>query len=414
MSQSDVLLDILSAGLQIPRPLSDVSLRQGVKSAFVQGALTDVQRRELTLGLAKPLLTLNHVDEACDDNELVPNVVGINHSGPLDLELRWESTPDELRLVGWTFDAGGGQVNVAKVFAAFDRPIALTAISGKRDEPTTEAWIQSLPRNFVAVSLVTTDSAKRVNVQNNVDGMAMDLMIGWGHPLSQQVFDQLVQESVRALEQKDVAWALITVGGGIRYSVELNPYRDIVEAAHEREKEVLIDFKWTATRAEILSVLTVARPQAMDILTPNYQEFCLILKACGLETPNEFHRGIIPELPKYARSIMEWFNLRGLLITLDCDGMVFIDHGRTIHCPGIQVDVKSDLGAGDAAKAGFLMGLMSGADMEKVIEQANIFGAVTATLPGTEVISRLTLDSFMKHRGLDSSLCALKSKEKTP
>ena len=87
-------------------------------------------------------------------------------------------------------------------------------------------------------------------------------------------------------------------------------------------------------------------------------------------------------LESFCRYWTSHFDVEMICVTLGQDGCALY-HADRIHLyPGIRVEVKDTVGAGDAFSAGFLHGLIRGWELSAVAGFANAVGAIVASRPG--------------------------------
>lgn len=324
-------------------------------------------------------------------------VLGVNHAGPLDVTLNWQSKGKRLRLLRCNIDAGGDQINVSKVFSNFKERIALVALSGKKNGRITQVWERKFLGKMVIAGLIRCPDDVPVQVYNILDGKTLPGMHGWQDPLKPGVIDKINSKTMEMLEgmlggkQKNV-WMLLSAGGPIRYDPASACYANLVKKVKERygsRVNLLIDFKFMSGPEEAMSVLKIARKSPQDIIKPNLQEFIQILCASGITKPGQLKAGVIgeAEIKKQAVSLRKRYNLAGVLVSMDKSGVLLVLEDRIIREKGIKITLASPTAAGDSLKAGFVYSLSQGGSFEEAVHTGNLFGAATASMPGSRTVT---------------------------
>ncbi|MGE0268256.1 MAG: PfkB family carbohydrate kinase [Candidatus Omnitrophota bacterium] len=387
--------DRIKAGFGISGDLTRNALAKAVVKYYKTSSASEGNDFTRALAsLAVDAMDIPQFDNIPDVPEQTIKVAGAVISSTLDVTLIWETQKDgQLTLVETLVEAGGGPVNSAKTFTNHDVPFGITALSSS--EPLQLVWESTLPQKNLKKYFAESNRGKtKVNLLNIVDGERLKVFAGRGEPISDEMISRFLLkfESMLAASSQ-LEWLMLTAGGRVLYDRSHYLYGTMIEKAHEYGLDVLIDFKYTSTKKEIQSVLDVERKQPQDILSPNIREFIILLEKLDLVEANTLKRSMrADQIELYARRIIDQYNLKGILITRDEEGLIFVPReGRMIIEPGIPVSVKSITGAGDAASAGFIMALIQGKTYAEASKEANIFGASTVTLLGSQVASKESL-----------------------
>jgi len=404
-----VLTDKIKDGLGIKSALTRQSLTASV-IRYHKGHSAE-ETNDFTRALAALAIQAARVAPIVDDSGTPAQEIkaaGIAVSAPLDVTLVWE-TQDYglLKLTDVYAETGGGPVNSAKTFANQDVPFGITAIS--YPDPLRKTWESSLSdQRLKKYFAEAAAGGTKVNVLNIVDGQPLRMLVGRGEAISDEIISRLLLQLDRMLTAApDLKWLMLTAGGGIAYDRTHYLYGTMVEKAHDFGVDAFIDFKYSSSEREIRSVLEVERKQPQDILAPNIREFILILEKLRMVEPGAFNRRTMPleQIESYARALMAQYNLKGILITRDKEGIIFVPReGQMLVEPAIPVAIKSNTSAGDAASAGFVLALIQGKSYAQAIKEANIFGAATVILPGSQVATKETVRQVKDSAMLASKL----------
>ena len=396
--------DILSKTLGITK-LTGPSLKEAIVSRHRH--LPDDEKRRINREIAYEVLAVVRSSRGKKEcakigkHESLPEtrVLGINHAGPLDITLEWETNPNGiLKLVECHVDSGGDQINVSKVFSRFNENIALVALTGRENDKNTDAW----ERNFLSTSIIptlirATGEDQQVEVLNILDGEHLPAMHGWADELSREIVEQLNQETMTMLEAmfkgtSDSIWLVLSAGGPLRYTADLAYYASLVKLVKEKyhdKVEFLIDFKFMSGPEEAISVLDIPREIPQDIIKPNLEEFIQILVSSDLVGINVLDENTITEevVKTYAIKLRDKYNLLGVLVSMDKDGLMLVMQDKIIKEKGVKIVPSCHTAAGDSLKAGFVYALSNGKSFEEAVHTGNLFGAATASMESSKTVT---------------------------
>jgi len=327
------------------------------------------------------------------------NVLGINHASPLDVIIEWETEPNgTLKLAGCRADSGGDQINLSKVFSHFNENIALVALTGKEGEEITDEWERNFLNNSIIPTLIRAACEdEQVEVLNMIDGAPLPVMHGWADELSGETVENINQEALTMLDRmfkggSDNIWMVLSAGGPLRYNRDLAYYASLVKRVKEKYQdkvELMIDFEFMSGPEEAMSVLDIRRETPQDIIKPNLEEFIQILISSGLVETGILGKNTITEkvVKAYAMKLRNKYNLLGVLVSLDKDGLMLVMQDRIIKEKGIKIIPACHLAAGDSLKAGVIYALSNGRSFEEAVHTGNLFGASTASMEGSQTVT---------------------------
>ncbi len=385
--------------------LTEPSLRRAIAEHY--DPLPDGEKRRITREIAHDVIKAARVrggKEKCEDigkKGSLPgaNVLAINHTGPLDVTLEWETEPDgTLKLSGYHVHSGGDQVNVSKVFSSFHENIALVALSGKEGGEITGEWERNfLNKNIIPSLIRDLTEDQQVAVYNMVDGGHLPAMFGWLDELSKETVENINREALRVLEKmfasgSDTVWMVLSAGGPVRHNKETAYYATLVKKVKEKygdKVEFLVDFKYMSGPDEAMSVLDIHRETPQDIIKPNLEEFVQILVSSGLVKRDSLEENTITEsaIKDYAKKLRKKYNLLGVLVSMDKDGLMLVMQDKVIKEKGIKIIQASHTAAGDSLKAGFVYALSNKKTFEEAVHTGNLFGASTASMEGSQTVT---------------------------
>ena len=394
---------VLSKNLGISK-LTGPSLREAIVDHY--NHLPDDEKRRINREIAHYVIKAVRArkgEKKCEDAgnpESLPgtNVLGINHAGPLDVTIEWETDPNgTLKLAECHIHSGGDQINVSKVFSDFNKNIALVALTGKEGEEITDEWEKNFLTGSIIPTLIRVFEDQQVAVINMIDGNPLPVMYGWLDELSPETVGRINQEALTMLDGmfkggSDTIWMVLSAGGPVRYNRDLAYYATLVKQVKKKYQdkvEFLIDFKYMAGHEEAMSVLDIHRDVPQDIIKPNLEEFIQILISSGLAEQGSLDKNIITEevIKEYAIKLRKKYNLLGVLVSLDKDGLMLVMQDRIIKEKGIKITPACHTAAGDSLKAGVVYALSNGKSFEEAVHTGNLFGASTASMEGTQTVT---------------------------
>lgn len=115
---------------------------------------------------------------------------------------------------------------------------------------------------------------------------------------------------------------------------------------------------------------------AVDILTPNETEACILLG----RKPS---RVSLADAPVLARAVLA-LGPKSVILKLGDQGCLYFDGQTEIYSPGFAVEVKDTTAAGDTFNAAIAIALSEGMPMEKALRFANAAAAISVTRPGAQ------------------------------
>ncbi|MTE23346.1 1-phosphofructokinase family hexose kinase [Microbacterium sp. ZXX196] len=272
-------------------------------------------------------------------------------------------------------DAAGKGINVARVLhAAGDAVRGVLPLSPA--DPYATALGQGLPTVAVPVSgnaranITLTDPAG-TTTKINLPGAALD------EPTRRALIDAVVAVCAR----DDAGW--LALCGSLPPGAGDDFYVDVIRAVRERVARpplIAVD----TSGAALARVVAGGRP---DLIKPNEDE---LAELAGRALPD----AALPEaVALLAREIVPG-RVGAALVTLGGAGAVLVTADEALHAPIPRgVAVRSTVGAGDSALAGYLHADAAGLPAAARLVSAVRYGSATASLPGTQLATPADLPS---------------------
>ncbi|GAA3654910.1 1-phosphofructokinase family hexose kinase [Microbacterium marinilacus] len=280
-------------------------------------------------------------------------------------------------------DAGGKGVNVARVLAAAGAPV--TAVLPLAVDDPYAALLEDLPVRAVPIA-----GHARVNLAiTDADGETTKVNLpgaGVGAAETAELIDAVVAACDGA------AW--LALCGSLPPGVPSDFYVDValaVRARAERPPRIAVD---TSGQALVEAVAS----GAVDLVKPNDDELIDLviglmrtLRPLPAEEASRIAAGMrrdVASAPDAVRGLVDAVvphQVRAALVTLGGAGAVLADSdGAWIATPP-PTEVRSTVGAGDSALAGYLLADLAGGDAAARLRSAIRHGSATAALPGTQL-----------------------------
>lgn len=257
-------------------------------------------------------------------------------------------------------DLGGKGVNCAKTLRALDVPVTLCVteyLGAVRKELGEEVPClfeeTGLP---LRENLKIFDLSKRRTVEVNEAG----------ETLPESTLDRLLDQLLSVLEKGDT----VILSGSLPAGESSDTYACWRRKTREKGAVVAAD-----CAGETLLRLLDAAP---DLIKPNINEFEELLTLMGQHIPSD-----IKGLSLILNAMRHTYQIRCILLSLGRNGALLSTDGGTWHCPPAAVEVKGDIGAGDAMAAAAAWQLGEGAPGDRVLVCATAAAGAVLEQEGT-------------------------------
>ncbi|MDU0967978.1 MAG: hexose kinase [Actinomycetaceae bacterium] len=265
-------------------------------------------------------------------------------------------------------EPGGKGLNVAGVAAAMGARVAAVLPLGEDDPLADLADVPLMP--------VTIDANVRTNIAV-VDSAGETTKINEAGPaLRAAQVDALVQ----TLTQAATRARAVILAGSLPAGVEDDFYVEAVRRVREVAPDVLLAVD---TSDAPLRALAAALPEsAPDLVKPNATELAQMVGADPAKLEAEADAGNLAPVVEAARSLVA----RGIptvLATLGGAGAMVVTKDEAWYATSPDVEVRSTVGAGDAALTGFVLARLADKSLADSLRDACAFGSAAAAQPGT-------------------------------
>ncbi|MBF7095583.1 1-phosphofructokinase [Alkalibacter mobilis] len=257
-------------------------------------------------------------------------------------------------------DIGGKGINVSKVLREFDVKSLAMGFLGDNLEKAfkDELRKRDIQEKFVSISSDTRTNIKLVDTTKNT---FTDINEPGGEIKSEELekFKEIFLEN---LAPDDV----VVLSGGVSEGVPKTIYKDLTEVAKNAGASVVVD-----AEGDLFKEAIKAKP---DLVKPNNFE---LEKLMG-ETLDTEEKLIDAASKLVAEGVGK------VLVSLGKDGSIYVTKEKVYRAYGLEVPVKSTVGAGDSMVAAMVYSSLNGFDDLKTLAMAQSAGAASVMLEGTK------------------------------
>ena len=256
--------------------------------------------------------------------------------------------------------AGGKAIDVSRALMALDcESVALGFVGGFAGKEMEGRLLN----DGIASDFTQINGETRVNVivHDLSNGMETSLL-ALGPEIQPFEIVSLI-EKIEGLDTPD----FVVVSGSLPPGVHAEIYRKILTVARQKGAKTVLD-----TEGEALVVGLKARP---TVVKPNLFELGRYADEKIETTERVLH---------WARRLIET-GVEYALVSMGANGIIMVTEGLKLHARPPKVDVKSTIGAGDSAVAGFVYGLSTGKDPAECLRWSVAAGTAATMCAGSGV-----------------------------
>ncbi|MET7939070.1 1-phosphofructokinase [Streptomyces sp. NPDC005302] len=262
-----------------------------------------------------------------------------------------------IRATGERVDPGGKGVNVSRAVAAAGRhTVAVLPLGGAPGALVAEL----LAAQGIEVAPVPVAGATRSNISVAEPDGTLTKINAPGPDLCAAEAELLLETVRRVYRPADTGW--ITCCGSLPRGLAPSWYAELVARAHTAGARIALDTSGPA--------LLAALRERPDVVKPNAEEL-----AAAVARP----LATVGDAVKAAEELRA-MGARAVLASLGADGQVLVDGAGTWFGSARVDTVRSNVGAGDASLAGFLI---AGGSGPSALASAVAHGAAAVQLPGS-------------------------------
>lgn len=268
-------------------------------------------------------------------------------------------------------DAGGKGINVSKVINKLGGESRAVGILAGNTGHFIKDYMESvnIENEFLFIKGETRTNIKVVDEVNHTNTDINE----YGPQVSSDDLDTLLS---CILEKADENLILV-LSGSIPKNADKKIYKIWTEKAKKMGAKVILD-----ADGELLKYGIEAGPY---IIKPNIHEL-----------EEYFNKKIngINEIIEYSRILLDYVNF--VIVSLGENGSLFIKKGKAVWAKGINVEVKSTVGAGDSMVAALAFAEDKKLDFEETVRLAAASGTASVMTSGTQAADLNIINELKK------------------
>lgn len=275
------------------------------------------------------------------------------------------------RLADITTEPGGKGVNIARAVHLAGQPVIAVIPAAEHDSLLTALADIGLPCRSVPVS-----SPVRTNLTLTEDDGTTTKFNEPGAPVTPDQVELLNDELVDSA--RGARW--VALSGSLPPGAPVNWYALMVRALRPLGVRIAVDTSDAPLQA-LAADLDCAAP---DLIKPNSDELAQLVGGNGAALEAAALDGDLGPIVRAARDLTN----RGVgaaLVTLGGAGALLVTREGAWRAAAPEVTVRSTVGAGDAALAGYLLADSLGHRGADLLRHAVAYGSAAAALPGTSL-----------------------------
>ncbi|QSX09345.1 1-phosphofructokinase [Alkalibacter rhizosphaerae] len=269
-------------------------------------------------------------------------------------------------------DIGGKGLNVSKVLKEFGiQSLALGFLGNNlRDRFEKDLDTKGIDHRFISISSGTrtniklVDEKKRTFTDINEPGGAIT-------PEELEEFLTLFQQTIKKGD-------LVVLAGGVGEGVPITIYKTLTGLAKRKGATVVVD-----AEGKLLGEALTEHP---DVIKPNEKELSTLVGRT-LQTEEQIVQAI--------KEIQE-MGIDNILVSMGSEGSIYLTPNGAYRAEGLQVPVKSTVGAGDSMVAALVYSILNERDDINTLALAQSAGAASVMLEGTKACNLSQAESLME------------------
>lgn len=268
--------------------------------------------------------------------------------------------PDKAnRVVSEISQAGGKGLNVAKVLVNLGIPAVAFGIAGSKN---FDRYVSLSGMGMHAMRFQRTVGEVRENITLR-HGESCIKINRSGSQFDEYAFNKMSEDLLSYLKAGDIA--VISGSAPVGFDPHLLQY--FCRELKIKGIKVVLDCEWLDR-----NILTSIEPY---FIKPNIHEFKKLTKVATEEEAD-----LVEAMRDLERNGVE-----NILLSLGERGILALVEGKAYRVTVPGVEVRSTVGSGDSAVAGFTAGVVQGLSAEQCLVLAAACGTATATLEGSEL-----------------------------
>lgn len=273
------------------------------------------------------------------------------------------------RVEAETREAGGKGINVSRVVRSFGLDGLCLSVTGADNSREFSRFLED---DGLRYEMLPVEGAVRENLTLRTGSHTVKLNRR-GPAMTTMMIGALMALIRRHIHPGDI----VVFAGSLPEHVEIQDYAELILAVKNAGALVAVDSDELK-----LEDYRMIRPW---LIKPNLHEARHILEVED-DSPQAAARA--------ARKLRD-NGVENAMISMGGGGLLCACEEGVIHAAAPQVEVKSTVGAGDSALAGFIVGFVKGRSLEECVKMAVACGTAAAAQDGTTVASKETAAALL-------------------
>ena len=274
-------------------------------------------------------------------------------------------------------DVGGKGINIARALRANDVDCTAYVLLGKENAAEFECLLQ---KEGITYRALYVEGRIRENLTLHPEGKA-ETRISFAGFSS----DDFALSSLEEMLPPSLADTFVCLSGSIAEGIDVRAVKAFLARLRARGARVLLDSR-SFTREDILEI-------SPFFIKPNLDEL-----SCYAQSPLKTEEEIV----ECALSLHQT-GVACVMVTMGEKGALIVSEGACHWACVPKISVRSTVGAGDSAVAGFLSALKNGMDVPAALRLATAYGCAACLSEGTKppqktdiemLLSRIHVRSF--------------------
>jgi 1-phosphofructokinase len=294
------------------------------------------------------------------------NIITITLNPSIDVTLWTDGLNiDEVnRVVKETREAGGKGINVSRVIKSFGIPTLCMSIIGRENH---DEFSDFLKNEQLMYKHIKVDGAVRENLTIRCNGYTLKINRK-GPPVSSTVTGELFSLIESCIKPGDIA----VFAGSIPENILVEDYIELILAVKQLGALIAVD-------NDIFSFEQYSRISPW-LIKPNIHELRHIVELDG-ESVDDIAN---------AASKLSANGVENVLVSLGGNGIIYVSKHHALRASVPKVEVKSSVGAGDSALAGFTVSFINNQNIKDCVGLAAACGTASVMQEGTGLATRET------------------------
>lgn len=265
------------------------------------------------------------------------------------------------------YDSAGKAVDVSRVLRSYEIENTALIVAGQEN---SKRYFERLRDENISARVIYTEGRLRENISIVTPDGVLTRLVRKSPKLKHRAIDELEA----ALSEEIKPSTLVVVAGLMPEGVTDEIFVEICEFIKECGGVIALD-----TKDATLENLAKIRPW---VIKPNFEELCQLVG---------YRPGTREELKNAVRSVAEC-GVHHVLASLGAEGMIYTD-GKVFYKADVPElsEIKSTIGAGDAALAGFIIAHDYKYDLKRSVQFAAAFGTASCLVEGTNPPRRISV-----------------------